>query len=163
MNNWTLPAKVVVAILLLNQLVTAEPPALGPSLNDSIAKVVDETGKVFSVEIPDSWTFENGTWGHPEGLATVILLSVVGDPDLDQWAARMAKKRKDATVSRDMLGGTPAKRIQFSDLDKGDTTYMWIGKKGKRCAILTLVVDDSQNPDELAAIRHDLVTSFQWR
>ena len=127
------------------------------------AKVVDETKKVFSVDVPDSWTFnaKEGAWSNKDNTGALVLSSVEVPITLDLWAANAAKQNPKTTISKDTLGGIAAKRLEFTTAD-GYKTYLWIAKKGKQGAIVTLVHND-KCPDNIPNIKKALLSTYKWK
>ena len=127
------------------------------------AKVVDEGNQVFSVDIPEAWTFKpkEKAWSNANNTGALVLSSVDVKISLDQWAKNAATQNPNTVVSKDKLGGQPASRLEFV-AQGGYKTYLWISKKGNKGAIVTLV-HNKACPDDIPAIKKKLLSSFQWK
>ena len=84
------------------------------------------------------------------------------DPQLErlgdgQGAARQSPK---TTISDEKLGGQAAKRLEFTT-DEGYTNVLWLTRKGKNGAMVSLVYT-SECEDDIPAIRKSIVSSFHW-
>ena len=126
------------------------------------AKVVDEENKLFSVEAPDAWTYSSTdkAWSNQANNGALVLSSVEVKISLDEWAKNAAGQNAGATIHEDSLGGIPARRLEF--LTEGYQTYLWIAIQGKQGAIVTLV-HNQDCPDDIPAIKRNLMSSFQWK
>ena len=134
------------------------------SAQDSGWKVVDETtAKIFSVELPGSWTFhaKEGAWVNSNDLAAIVLTSAAVEMSLDEWAAKAAKRNIGTTINSDTLGGITARRLEFTT-PEGFRTYIWIAKRENTGAVVSLG-SSSASAEDIPTIYQRLMSSFQWK
>ena len=128
------------------------------------AKVVDESAKVFSVNIPDGWVFDAkaNAWHNSNNSGALILRSAPVKLTLEEWAKLSTSKTpKGTVVSKDKLGTVDAKRLEFVGAE-GYKNTIWIAKKGPKGAIITLV-HNSACPDKIPDIKKKMISSFKWK
>lgn len=134
------------------------------------ARRVEEANKTFSVEIPDNWiyTARDKAWQNKDNSAAMVLNSRPLKPGdkLEAWAADRAKRQGPmTTISKEKLGGQPARRLEFviQGADKSSyKTFFWITFKGKTAGIMTLVYNKNCR-DNIPAIKKKLVSSYKWK
>ena len=127
------------------------------------AKVVKEPKNLFSVDIPASWNFRPAeqAYANANNTGALVLSSVAEVPiSLDQWAKNAAGQNAGTKIFDDKLGAQAAKRLEFTTKD-GYKTYLWIAKKGKKGAILTLVHNNNCK-DNIPNIRKSLMSTYKW-
>jgi sugar lactone lactonase YvrE len=128
------------------------------------AKPVDEGKKLFSVDIPDAWKLDAkaNAWSNANNSGALLLRSADVKMSLDDWAKlSLARTPKETVVSKESLGGVPAKRLDFV-APGGYKTSIWIAKKASKGAILTLVANPAC-PDKIPDVKKKLISSFKWK
>lgn len=142
------------------------------------AKKVQDTGKLFSVEVPDSWTYapeyyddEAGVFGGyysggDDDGAIIMLNSFNVKTSLDGWAqiaARQGPRPFAIKTYNDVLGTVPAKRLEWQDKSKGIdlVAIKWLVKKGNLGAAILLAYPRGSKAN-IKSIRDDLTRSFVW-
>ncbi|MBN9414580.1 hypothetical protein ABS71_09705 [bacterium SCN 62-11] len=134
------------------------------------AKPVSDTQKTFSVNAPDSWKFSSGSdsrgvaqagWKNEKNTGAMMITAVpVKEKSLEDWAKGAARQSPKTTISDEKLGGQAAKRLEFTT-DEGYTNVLWLTRKGKNGAMVSLVYT-SECKDDIPAIRKSIVSSFHW-
>ena len=134
------------------------------------AKIVSDTHKTFSVNAPDSWKFHRGAdsrgvaqagWKNEKNTGALLLTAVpVKEKSLEDWAKGAARQNPKTAILDEKLAGQPAKRLEFTT-DEGYAHVLWLTRKGKNGAMLSLVYT-AECPDDMPAIRKSIVSSFRW-
>ena len=134
------------------------------------AKIVSDERKTFCVNAPDGWKFYKGTdsrgvsqagWKNEKNTGALMITAVpVKEKNLDDWAKGAARQSPKTTISDEKLDGQPAKRLEFTT-DEGYTNVLWLTRKGKNGAMLSLVYTGEVKED-MPAVRKSIVSSFHW-
>lgn len=134
------------------------------------AKIVSDSKKTFSLNAPDGWKFHSGAdargvaqagWKNEKNTGALIITAVpVKEKSLDDWAKSAARQSPKTTISEEKLDGQPARRLEFTT-DEGYTNVLWLTRKGKNGAMVSLVYT-SECPDDIPAIRKSIASSFHW-
>jgi hypothetical protein len=134
------------------------------------AKLASDSQKAFRLNVPDAWKSitqvnsrgvrENGWKNATNSGALVVTAVTLGRTSLDDWAKATARQDSKAVVSSHTLGGTPARRLDFTT-GEGYVTTIWLTAKNKKGAMISLV-HTKDCPDDMAAVRKGIVDSFQW-
>ncbi|MBX3166838.1 MAG: hypothetical protein KF760_05475 [Candidatus Eremiobacteraeota bacterium] len=125
------------------------------------AKIVSDTQKTFSLNAPDGWKFHSGGWKNEKNTGALMMTAVpVKEKSLDDWAKGAARQNPKTTISDEKLDGQPARRLEFTT-DDGYTNVLWLTRKGKNGAMVSLVYSQ-ECPDDMPAIRKSIASSFHW-
>lgn len=134
------------------------------------AKIVSDAHKTFSVNAPDSWKFHNGTdargvaqagWKNEKNTGALMMTAVpIKDKSLEDWAKGAARQSPKTIISDEKLDGQPGKRLEFTT-DDGYTNVLWLTRKGKNGAMVSLVYT-SECKDDMPAVRKSIAGSFHW-
>ena len=134
------------------------------------AKIVSDTHKTFCLNVPDGWKFHRGTdargvdqagWKNEKNTGALMITAVpVKDKYLDDWAKGAARQSPKTTISDENLDGQPARRLEFTT-EEGYTNVLWLTRKGKNGAMVSLVYT-SEAKEDMPTIRKSIVSSFHW-
>lgn len=128
------------------------------------AEIVTDSQKTFSLNAPEGWKFHSGAqagWKNEKNTGALMMTTVpVQDKSLDDWAKNAARQNPKTTISQEKLDGQPARRLEFTT-DEGYTNVLWLTRKGKNGAMVSLVYT-RECPDDMPAIRKSIASSFHW-
>lgn len=127
------------------------------------AKLVEDNGKVFSVEIPEDWKFDPKieTWYNADSTIALKILSVDCKISLDEWAKKTASQNPNTAIYKDTLGGIQGRRLEYTP-QEGWKACLWIAKKGQKGAIATLVYSEGCS-SSIPNLAEKLISSFAWK
>lgn len=135
------------------------------------AKVVTDAEKTFCVDVPDAWKHSANKdargvdvigWKNSKNTGGLILTRVSAkEKSLEDWAKGAARQNPKVSVTDEKLDGQAAKRLEFKT-DEGYNNVLWLTKKGKQGAMITLVYTD-ECPDDIPALKKTIVSSFHWK
>lgn len=134
------------------------------------AKIITDSQKTFSLNGPDGWKFHSGAdsrgvaqsgWKNDKNTGALMMTAVpVKEKSLDDWAKSAARQSPKTVIREEKLDGQPARRLEFTT-NEGYTNVLWLTRKGKHGAMVSLVYT-SECPDDMPAIRKTIASSFHW-